>query len=188
MRLRYYIDMGDNSSTCGTALLLSSINRYYSNNPKYMGELIDIIEGKSDVSLRVLDWLVTHYAKTRSVVYWIDDKTGKVYEKIDIQLAKKCRKFRLYEDYRVQLKSFTKLYFDPFRRHNRITYGERDVETTIGQLNFFKWIFKNGILEYARMNLSKIYDDMSISCKKKGKKVVKDMNKITKEISFLSFK
>ena len=172
----------------GSALLLSSVNEFYKKNPEYMNKLVDIVEGKSKVSLRIIDWLVTHYAKRNNIVYWINDKKKEVYLEVDKDTVKTCRKFRLYEDYRVQLKSFTKMYFDPFRRHNRITCDSADIETTIGQLNFFKWVFKNGVLTYIENNLEKVTKDMS-TYNKENTKISKKggVNQITKELSRISF-
>ena len=172
----------------GSALLLSSINEFYKKDPEYMKELVNIVEGKSRISLRVIDWLVTHYAKRYSIVYWIDDHKKEIYLEVDKDSIKTSRKFRLYEDYRVQLKSFTKMYFDPFRRHNRITCDGANIETTIGQLNFFKWVFKNGVLRYIENNLEKITKDMSSYNKENNKNNKKPVNQITKELSRVSFK
>ena len=46
------------------------------------------------------------------------------------------------------------------------------METTIGQLNFFRWIIENNILGYIKEKLSDINDDMNkrnSTSKKKGK-------------------
>ena len=92
----------------------------------------------------------------------------------------------MYIDYRAQLKSFSKMYFDPFRRHERITYKITDkevIETTIGQLNLFRWFFKNYIYEYISNNYNEIAKNMS-SKKKKKKKVVEP---IQKELRYIKF-
>ena len=67
------------------------------------------------------------------------------------------------------MKSYSKFYFDPFRRHNRITYvidENRTIETTIGQLNFFRWVFKNKILDYVQRYSKKIAKEMANNDKK----------------------
>lgn len=173
--------------SAGTALLLSSINEFYKNNPTCIDKFVDIINGKKKISLRIIDWLVTHYAKRNNIVYWIDDNDKDIYLDADKNIVKKTRKFRLYEDYRVQLKSFTKLYFDPFRRHNRITWEHKQIETTIGQLNFFKWVFKNGVLQFIEKNLETITRDMSSYNKEHVKNNNKSIHHITKELSRISF-
>jgi len=116
------------------------------------------------VSLRVLDWFVTHYAKSKQIIYWIDDSEDKVYFEYPEQNSN-LRKFNLYYEYRAQLQSYTKMYFDPFRRHNRISFNIEEnssVETTVGQLNFFKWIIHNHVLEYINLNIKDIENHMSL--------------------------
>ena len=116
------------------------------------------------VSLRVLDWFVTHYAKSKQIIYWIDDSEDKVYFEYP-EHNSNLRKFNLYYEYRAQLQSYTKMYFDPFRRHNRISFNIEEnssVETTVGQLNFFKWIIHNHVLEYINLNIKDIENHMSL--------------------------
>ena len=107
----------------GKLLLLRSITNYYNNNRNYLNIFIDILNGNSKISLRLIDWLVTHYSKSYNIQYWIDNKSNIIYKKIpsNYDNAYKLKKFNLYSDYRAQLKSFSKKYFDPFRRHERIS-------------------------------------------------------------------
>ena len=80
----------------------------------------------------------------------------------------------MYNDYKLKLKAYSKKRFDPFCRWERITipYNENNhMETTIGQLNFFKWAIENNIIDYIKKNYENIERDMnernSISKKKK---------------------
>ena len=57
--------MTDNNTS--KELLLLSINSFYNLNEKYKLILKDIIEGKHELSLRMIDWLVTRYAKNNKV-------------------------------------------------------------------------------------------------------------------------
>lgn len=169
-------------STSGTALLMSSVTSYFQQRPASALTFRDIILGTSPISLRLLDWFVTHYARTRNVLFWIDDARSTIHETVTSTTVARLRKFHLYFEYRAQLKSYTKLYFDPFRRHDRITFvldgpaqpaqptareAPMTVETTVGQLNFFRWVFQNRILEYIRAHLTEIEKDMA-SVKKTG--------------------
>jgi hypothetical protein len=43
------------------------------------------------------------------------------------------------------------------------------IETTLGQLNFFKWAFNNRVIKYAIENQKIIYDNMSKTTYKKNK-------------------
>jgi hypothetical protein len=69
----------------------------------------------------------------------------------------------VYIGYRAQLNAYSKNAFDPFRRRNRIGFifpDGTEVETTIGQLNFFRWIINNNILQYVENNFDVIEADM----------------------------
>ena len=148
-------------------LLLTSLTSYYNKNPEYKIILNDIIEGKHKLSLRLIDWLVTHYSKVNKIYYWIHKKNNDIYlqypsEKDEIY-NRDMKKVNIYLDYRAQLKSYAKINFDSFRRHNRITFildEGKKIETTIGQLNFFRWTFNNKIIEYTLLNYNDIYNDM----------------------------
>ena len=153
-------------------LLLNSLNTFYSNNDEYKLILKNIINGKHELSLRMIDWLVTRFSKSNNIIYWINDTDDKIYdflpENDDSILIKndKFKKINVYLDYRAQLKSFKKFNFDAFRRHKRISFKIDDkedefIETTIGQLNFFKWAFNNKIINYAIDNQKNIYENMS---------------------------
>lgn len=157
--------MTDNNSK---ELLLSSLYIFYNNNPHYKEILKTIIDGKHELSLRMIDWLVTRYAKCNNIIYWINDIDNNIYYNLpDNYNNEKYRKITLYLDYRAQLKSFKKFNFDAFRRHERIIFNtnnekiDSEIETTIGQLNFFKWAFNNKIINFAIDNQKKIYENMS---------------------------
>lgn len=146
-------------------LLLTSLNNYFNNNVDKKYLLKTIISGQHKLSLRLIDWLVTHYSKANNIYYWI--YKNNVYETYpeDVEDSKNLKKINLYLDYRAQLKSYAKINFDSFRRHQRITFFidfDKEIlfETTIGQLNFFRWAFSNNILEYAVAHYDKIYDHM----------------------------
>ena len=73
-------------------------------------------------------------------------------------------RFKVYHDYKLKLKSYSKKKFDPFCRWERITIpydNENSMETTIGQLNFFKWAIENNIIRYIETNYQTIENDMN---------------------------
>ena len=80
----------------------------------------------------------------------------------------------MFLSYKSQLKGFSKNYFDPFQRKDRIEFFILDtkITTTIGQLNFFKWAIQNKVIDYAKENLQSIHKDMSES-QDKSKKIGK---------------
>lgn len=132
--------------------------------------LWEIINQKSILSLRLLDWLVTNYAKKYNIIYQILNKKGEV------------EYFNIYLSYKNQLKAYSKKYFDPFCRRDRIIINKKTLNwckyentefdennyivTTVGQLNFFKWFIENKILQYAINNIKSIDDDMNIALQK----------------------
>jgi hypothetical protein len=163
------------TDTC-KELLLTSLTNFYDKNDEYKSILKSIIDGKHCLSLRMIDWLVTIYAKNNNIIYWISENTNEIYNTLPLitSTTDKYKKINIYLDYRAQLKSFKKINFDSFRRHDRITFilnKDNIIETTIGQLNFFKWAFSNRIITYAIENQKVIYENMSkISYKKINKK------------------
>lgn len=151
------------------ALMLSSLSAYYKTRPEQREVLYNIVTGNSPVSLRVIDWFVTHYARINNIVYWMDDYSKPtMYEELPSsdEVHRNLRKFHLYLEYRAQLQSYTKMYFDPFRRYERITFVMETnplvvIESTVGQLNFFRWALQNNVIEYIMLHLSDIEDAMS---------------------------
>jgi len=138
-------------------LLLNNLLDYYKKNNK-LDTMLEIINGSSNISLRIVDWFSTNYAKKYYTVYTL--KNG--------------RRFKVYEDYKLKLRAYSKKRFDPFCRWDRISVPYNDnknIQTTIGQLNFFKWALENDVVEYIRNNYTLIENDMNnrnSSSRKKG--------------------
>ena len=73
-------------------------------------------------------------------------------------------RFKVYNDYKLKLKAYSKKRFDPFCRWERISFPFNEtsyIETTIGQLNFFKWCIENDITKYIESNFESIEKDMN---------------------------
>ena len=136
------------------ALLKSSLESYY-ENPQNMESFIEILRDKSCVSLRLIDWFVTRYAKSNNIQYIWFDKT-----------------FNVYNSYRSQLKAYSKRQMDPFCRRERINLNHCGLEivTTVGQMNFFRWAIENGVLKYICENFENIEKGMKQESKLKSKK------------------
>jgi len=133
--------------TTQNELLLQSLMEFY-NYKENMNKMIHIINGESNISLRIVDWFVTNFAKKNYTVYEIENDV----------------RFKVYNDYKLKLKAYAKRRFDPFCRWERISipYNEEQcMETTIGQLNFFKWAIENRIIEYIENNYKIIENDMN---------------------------
>jgi len=243
-----------------SSLLYHRIKEFYKceyipNNNK-IKQLTNILEGKTKLSLRIIDWFVTNYSKKYNTSYLIcktkneiveDDDNNSTftdiynihnnidfeYENDDINLdvdigvdsnniddmvyrylinnethishnkdisnnlaidicknnttdkndnqildnennIDKYTKFVVFSEYRSQLKAYTKKYFDSFCRGDRIIYsyiGDNNeickLETTLGQLNFFRWAIENNLLTYIDNHYDKIHNDMNETIKKK---------------------
>lgn len=141
------------------SLLMKSLTDFYTNSV-YIDQIKSIIDQNSVISLRILDWFITNYSKKHRTI--INGAVGS----IDV-----------YQNYKLQLKSFSKKQFDPFCRKNKILFYYNDddyIETSCGQLCFFRWCFENNILNYVKTNLSTIEQDMKISLKSKKTKKVEE--------------
>lgn len=172
-------------------LLLSSLTEYYKDNKENNLILKDIITGKHILSLRMIDWLVTHYSKSYNVVYWSHKHKKEIYDNfpkdIDKEEQSKIKKINLYMDYRAQLKSYAKINFDSFRRHDRISFIIDDktndfIETTVGQLNFFRWAFNNNVISFAIKHYDNIHQNMILSNSYNKEKKTKQPHKNIQEI------
>ena len=106
-------------------VLLNKLLEYYrGDNSANMRKMLGIINGESRISLRIVDWFATNYAKKHYTVYDINDN-----------------RFKVYVNYKLNLKAYSKKRFDPFCRWQRITipYEEdKYIQTTIGQFKFFQ--------------------------------------------------
>jgi hypothetical protein len=135
-------------------LLMSSLMDFY-NNRDNLNKMIKIINGESEISLRIVDWFVTNYAKKYYTVY--EQTSG-------TENMQTISRFKVYNDYKLKLKAYSKKRFDPFCRWDRVSIpydNQQYMETTIGQLNFFKWAIENSIIDYIKNNYDVIEGDMN---------------------------
>jgi phage antirepressor YoqD-like protein len=64
----------------------------------------------------------------------------------------------------LKLRAYSKKRFDPFCRWERINVPYKEgkfIQTTLGQLNFFKWALENGVIKYIRQHYTEIENDMN---------------------------
>jgi hypothetical protein len=125
-------------------MVLRRLSAFYSD-PTILARVKPILLGESKISLRLLDWLVTNYAKKHNIVY----------------LTKAARDVNVYLRYKANLRAYSKKMFDPFCRWKKITF--LGMNTTVGQLNFFHWILEDEVLEYLEEHYDAVQADMD-SC------------------------
>ena len=132
--------------TTQNSLLLNNLLKFY-NKDNNIEKILPIINGESQISLRLVDWFVTNYSKKNYTIIKNDKK-----------------RFKVYTDYKLKLKAYSKKRFDPFCRWERITIPYNNnisIQTTIGQLNFFRWLLENNIIEFIKEHLDLINQDMN---------------------------
>lgn len=135
---------------CKQELIVMSLQAFYSSR-KDLQEVIELLQGTSLISLRLIDWFVTNYAKRHSIGYLLEGQ-----------------EFMVYMSYKSQLKAYSKKLFDPFCRRERIMFSLPGVEpfvTTVGKLNFFRWAIEKNIIEYLKKNQEVVETEMNAHMK-----------------------
>ena len=162
-------------------LLLEKLKLFYENKSN-MNQLLDIINSTSKISLRIIDWFVTNYSKKYYTILQFKDLNG-------VQ-----KRFKVYQDYKLRLKAYSKKRFDPFCRWDRINLPYKDgtfIQTTLGQLNFFRWALENKVIDYIENNANNINNDMNkrnSTAKNKKKSEGKQTRKKREELSISAAK
>jgi hypothetical protein len=118
---------------CKPELVIASLQKFYSNHPE-INKVLMYLNGEAPLSLRIIDWFVTKYSRKAFVRYPLNGQ-----------------EFLVYLSYKGQLKAYSKQYFDPNCRRERIMFKIPNYDqfmTTIGKLNFFRWALESHILDY----------------------------------------
>ena len=139
-----------NDTNTQNLLLMKNLMEFYKNHDNLV-IMMRIINGESNISLRIVDWFVTNYAKNYYTVY-------------ELNTTDCLSRFKVYNEYKLKLKAYSKRQFDPFCRWERINIPFQNgvfMETTIGQLNFFKWAIESNVLQYIEENYQDIEKDMN---------------------------
>lgn len=142
-------------------LKLDLMTKFY-NKEENLRKMIDFVKLNKDQALRRLEWLCNNYSKKNNIIHRIST----------------TKEINIFLDYKACLDSYKKRKFDPYKRWND-GYGTFEIpinfpdiptlkkfETTVGQLNFFRWCIKNKILEYLKNNELAIKNDLKESTPK----------------------
>lgn len=120
-----------------TEVLKASVETFYTD-PRNSDVLCDILEKKSGISLRNLEWFITNYSKHRNLSF----------------VTSEGKRFTVHCSYKSTLDGYSKKLFDPFCRAEKINFKipntEKNIKTTVAQLNFIRWCIKNSIIDYLR--------------------------------------
>lgn len=137
-------------------VLLDSILEWYNEESSRVEKFLAIVKRKNGMSLRVIDWLVTNFSKTNSIVL----ETGGFPRDLN-------------RDYQKNLSAYNKRNMDPFARRNKISilvFGKESRNSTVGQLNFFRWFLKNDISTFLHKNKGVVENHMKdAEARSKGK-------------------
>ena len=144
------------------SLLLQSLSVFFEDD-YYQDELVSIIEGTKGISLRSIDWFITNYSKKQNTYYLIY-KDQLNHPTLDEKDRTFHSNMNVHHSYKSQLKAYSKKRFDPFCRRDRLLFdltNGSSIETTIGQLNFFRWALQSSVIDYIVQNKEVIETDMN---------------------------
>jgi hypothetical protein len=143
--------------------VLRRLESFYT--PDRLTLLRNILENKTNISLRILDWFVTNYSKMNNVSY----------------ISKAGKHVIVYLAYKSHLKAYSKKMFDPFCRWTRVNF--HGVSTTVGQLNFFAWAIEDDVIDYLFEHRDDIHADMETRMSSGEKKSAEHTRKKRHELS-----
>lgn len=149
---------------CKPELVILALQKFY-NSRSDVDRIIPYLLGTAPISLRLIDFFVTNYCRKNFISYSLNGQ-----------------EFLVYVSYKSQLKAYSKQFFDPNCRRERIVFqiqGHEPFRTTVGQLNFFRWAFENNILEFIQTNYDAIQNDRVASTVKRSSTQSSDASTLT---------
>jgi hypothetical protein len=144
----YHSVKGRRKIDCKPELVIASLQKFYATRTD-LDEIIPYLKGEGELSLRLIDWFVTNYCRKNFVGYLLNG-----------------HEFLVYVSYKSQLKAYSKQYFDPNCRRERIQFqlpGTEPFLTTVGKLNFFRWAIEAQILDYIKEHYNEIQKERLLS-------------------------
>lgn len=166
---------------------LEYLNNYYNTlDDTQLNVIMNILNPKlntitNKISLRFIEWVVIHYCLKYKIS--INRLTGEIIPVNikNISFVNNTNIINIYNNYKVQLQTYSKEYFDLFKRQKRIEYtfrNQQKIITTLAQLNFLKWIFENNIITYIISDYKNLHDNFIVYSEVERKN--KQLNKIKK--------
>lgn len=130
-----------NKIECKPELVIGKLQKFYQNCTE-IDRLMPYLTGSSSISLRIIDWFVTKESRKNFTQYVLNNQ-----------------KFVVFLSYKGQLRAYSKKFFDPNCRRERIMFeipGKEPFLTTIGKLNFFKWAYECKVIDFIEENIDKL--------------------------------
>lgn len=158
--------------------LFAQVDRFFRTCPEEkINKMVKIINNEDAISLRMLNWFAMKHSATMESLDVVGPK-GNI-ELFDVKIS-----------YRARLNTHSKKYFDPFRRGKRFDYNydpkdpTKTVETTLCQLNFFRWLIMHNLLDYVANHFNDLKQKMGLhnNVEKKKKETKKEKEKMKKTI------
>jgi hypothetical protein len=168
-RVSEKMDIKEAVKTIDERALYVKIDRYFKKNcnVKQIEKMIKIINNQDSISLRLLNWFAMKHSATMEALE-VKDQNNNI-TLFDIKIS-----------YKARLWTHSKKYFDPFRRGKRFDYHYNNklfIETTLCQLNFFRWLFLHNLMTYVEDHFDELKSKMGRYEKKKKEIKIKKNNK-----------
>jgi hypothetical protein len=157
---------------CKPELVISSLQKFYAGRDD-LATIIPYLRGEGELSLRLIDWFVTNYCRKHFVGYLLGGQ-----------------EFLVYVSYKSQLKAYSKQYFDPNCRRERIQFqlpGYEPFLTTVGKLNFFRWAIETNLLAYIHEHNDEIQKERLQAMKDAGSSTDGRSKRSSTESSTISY-
>lgn len=122
-------------------IALERLTNFFNVRSNY-DRLIDLQTGHP-MPLRLVEWYVVHYSRQRQK--------------------------QVHAMYKNKLKGMTKENFDPYRRRSKscqvinFVCDHGSVQTTFAQVNFFRWVIENKIIEFIENDYTTVYSEFKRS-------------------------
>lgn len=118
--------------------------KYFEENTKKLDVFLKVLNNKTtkkNINVKVIDYFISEYSRKNNI--FIDDEA-------------------IHILYKNSSKTYSKKNFNPMRRGNKLslTILGNDINTSVSQINFFKWFTNYSIYDYIEKHLDKIYEDM----------------------------
>lgn len=151
-------------------MLLDELVEFYKNGT-FESVVLPIIHKREPLPLRDIDWLVTNYSHAFPVVY-------------EDPVNPNGSPFNVSASYKRTEEVWKKHLFDPFQRKERIlfTAGGQQYETTIAQLNFFRWAITYKVIDWAAEHKDEIREHHERTTRERSELIKNNPNREKKRM------